>query len=89
MGARAGRHGLHPGMVGLNNIKQNDYVNVAVQSLMRVGPLRNFFLLPANYAHCASPLVQRSGELTRRVSHTRNFKGQVRPMSQGQGTPAI
>ncbi|KAJ6749458.1 hypothetical protein OIU85_000131 [Salix viminalis] len=68
-----------PGMVGLNNIKETDFVNVTIQSLMRVTPLRNFFLIPENYQHCKSPLVQRYGELTRKIWHARNFKGQVSP----------
>ncbi|KAG5130399.1 hypothetical protein JHK84_036796 [Glycine max] len=68
-----------PGMVGLNNIKETDFVNVTIQSLMRVTPLRNFFLIPENYQHCKSPLVHRFGELTRKIWHTRNFKGQVSP----------
>ncbi|CAM6088507.1 unnamed protein product [Calypogeia fissa] len=66
-----------PGMVGLNNIKKNDFVNATIQSLMRVIPLRDFFLIPENYKHCKSPLVQRFGELTRKIWHPRNFKGQV------------
>ncbi|KAF2314789.1 hypothetical protein GH714_033579 [Hevea brasiliensis] len=68
-----------PGMVGLNNIKETDFVNVTIQSLMRVTPLRNFFLIPENYQHCRSPLVHRFGELTRKIWHARNFKGQVSP----------
>ncbi|KAK2652830.1 hypothetical protein Ddye_012686 [Dipteronia dyeriana] len=68
-----------PGMVGLNNIKETDFVNVTIQSLMRVMPLRNFFLIPENYQHCRSPLVHRFGELTRKIWHARNFKGQVSP----------
>ncbi|KAG8385817.1 hypothetical protein BUALT_Bualt03G0084700 [Buddleja alternifolia] len=68
-----------PGMVGLNNIKETDFVNVTIQSLMRVTPLRNFFLVPENYSHCKSQLVHRFGELTRKIWHARNFKGQVSP----------
>ncbi|XP_060215387.1 uncharacterized protein LOC132642138 [Lycium barbarum] len=69
-----------PGTVGLNNIKEKtDFVNVAIQSLMRVTPLRNFFLIPENYQHTRSPLVHRFGELTRKIWHARNFKGQVNP----------
>ncbi|XVF28000.1 hypothetical protein REPUB_Repub14bG0158100 [Reevesia pubescens] len=68
-----------PGMVGLNNIQNTDFVNVTIQSLMRVTPLRNFFLIPENYQHCRSQLVQRFGELTRKIWHARNFKGQVSP----------
>ncbi|KAL3619888.1 hypothetical protein CASFOL_034800 [Castilleja foliolosa] len=68
-----------PGMVGLNNIKETDFVNVTIQSLMRVTPLRNFFLIPENYVNCKSQLVLRYGELTRKIWHARNFKGQVSP----------
>ncbi|KAL2653017.1 hypothetical protein R1flu_021145 [Riccia fluitans] len=68
-----------PGMVGLNNIKETDFVNSTIQSLMRVTPLRDFFLIPANYEKYKSPLVDRFGELTRKIWHARNFKGQVSP----------
>lgn len=34
-----------PGFVGMNNIKDNDYLNVVVQALAHVPPLRNYFLL--------------------------------------------
>ncbi|CAN1260009.1 U4/U6.U5 tri-snRNP-associated protein 2 [Linum perenne] len=68
-----------PGMVGLNNIQGTDFVNVTIQSLMRVTPLRNFFLIPENYQKSRSILVQRFGELTRKIWHARNFKGQVSP----------
>ncbi|GBG91782.1 hypothetical protein CBR_g53671 [Chara braunii] len=68
-----------PGMVGLNNIKDTDFVNVIIQSLMRVTQLRDFFLIPGNYKNCRSPLVQRFGELFRKIWHPRNFKGQVSP----------
>ncbi|KAJ7561746.1 hypothetical protein O6H91_03G039700 [Diphasiastrum complanatum] len=68
-----------PGMVGLNNIKETDFVNVTIQSVMRVTPLRDFFLIPENYRNCKSPLVHRFGELTRKIWHPRNFKGQVSP----------
>ncbi|KAI3901872.1 hypothetical protein MKW92_040769 [Papaver armeniacum] len=68
-----------PGMVGLANIKKTDFVNVIIQSLMRVTPLRNFFLIPENYQNCKSPLVHRFGELTRKIWHAQNFNGQVSP----------
>ncbi|KAG0467866.1 hypothetical protein HPP92_017194 [Vanilla planifolia] len=68
-----------PGMVGLNNIKETDFVNVTIQSLMRVTPLRNYFLIPENYQNSKSILVHRFGELTRKIWHARNFKGQVSP----------
>mmetsp|Transcript_43354 Transcript_43354/g.130013 ORF Transcript_43354/g.130013 Transcript_43354/m.130013 type:complete len:540 (-) Transcript_43354:664-2283(-) len=68
-----------PGLVGLNNMRMNDYANVVVHILSRVVPVRNFFLEPENYKRCRSLLVQRTGELLRKVWNTRNFKGQVSP----------
>ena len=68
-----------PGLIGLNNIKNTDYVNVVVQSLCRVPPIRDFFLLEANYAHVRSPLVIEFGALVRKVWSPFNFKGQVSP----------
>ena len=71
-----------PGLVGLNNMRANDYVNVCVQIMARIVPIRNFFLLPENYAGCKSALVQRFGELMRKLWNPRNFKGQVRSALQ-------
>ncbi|KAK2639550.1 hypothetical protein Ddye_027345 [Dipteronia dyeriana] len=69
-----------PGMVGLNNINlETDFVNVAIQSLMRVTQLRDFFLILENYQLCKSPIVHRFGELTRKIWHARNYKGHVSP----------
>ena len=70
-----------PGLLGLNNMKHNDYANAAVQILSRVGPVRDFFLQASNYADVSSPLVQRFGELLRKMWNPRNFKGQVRAAS--------
>ncbi|KAJ1480789.1 hypothetical protein T484DRAFT_1809438 [Baffinella frigidus] len=68
-----------PGTVGLNNLKNTAYLNVIVQSLSCVGDLRHFFLIPANYVHCKSLLVQRFGELLRKIWNDGAFKGQVSP----------
>lgn len=65
--------------VGLNNMKANDYANVAIQLLTRIAPLRDYFLQPRNYASCRSLVVQRFGELVRKLWNPRNFKGQVSP----------
>ena len=45
--------------------------------MARTRPLRNFFLVPANYSGARSQLVQRFGELMRKIWNPRNFKGQV------------
>jgi len=68
-----------PGLVGLNNMRANDYVNVTLQMLARVTALRDYFLSPANYEGCKSELVQRFGELLMKLWNPRNFKGQVSP----------
>jgi len=68
-----------PGLIGLNNIKNTDFVNVIVQSLVRVPPVRDYFLLPSNYKSCKSPLVKEFGALVRKIWSPHNFKGQVSP----------
>uniref|UniRef100_H2Z991 Ubiquitin carboxyl-terminal hydrolase 39 n=1 Tax=Ciona savignyi TaxID=51511 RepID=H2Z991_CIOSA len=75
-----------PGIVGLNNIKANDYCNVVLQALSHVPPLRNYFLREENYSHIKRPpgdimilLSQRFGELIRKLWNPRNFKAHVSP----------
>ncbi|XP_022127550.1 U4/U6.U5 tri-snRNP-associated protein 2 isoform X2 [Pieris rapae] len=75
-----------PGIVGLNNIKANDYCNVILQCLAQVRPLRNYFLREENYANVKRPpgdssflLVQRFGELLRKLWNPRAFKAHVSP----------
>ncbi len=75
-----------PGIVGLNNIKANDYCNVVLQALSHVPPLRDYFLREENYNHIKRPpgdqmflLVQRFGELLRKLWNPRNFKAHVSP----------
>lgn len=76
----------YPGIVGLNNIKHNDYCNVVLQALCHVTPLRNYFLREESYGRIKRPpgdsifnLVQRFGELMRKVWNPRNFKAHVSP----------
>lgn len=75
-----------PGIVGMNNIKANDYCNVVLQSLSHVAPLRDYFLREENYSKVKRPpgdssytLVQRFGELMRKLWNPRNFKAHVSP----------
>ncbi|MPC26846.1 U4/U6.U5 tri-snRNP-associated protein 2 [Portunus trituberculatus] len=78
-----------PGIVGLNNIKANDYCNVVLQALSNITPLRNYFLDPSNYSHihhapgtqglAMFPLITRFGELVRKLWNPRNFKAHVSP----------
>jgi U4/U6.U5 tri-snRNP-associated protein 2 len=66
-----------PGFVGMNNIKENDYVNVIVQALSHVAPLRNFFLL--DDFSSAPELVKRTCILFRKIWNPRAFKSHVSP----------
>jgi U4/U6.U5 tri-snRNP-associated protein 2 len=75
-----------PGIVGLNNIKANDYSNVVLQALVNVKPLRDYFLREENYQNIkVAPgdiminLVKRFGELNRKLWNPRNFKAHVSP----------
>ena len=66
-----------PGFVGMNNIKENDYLNVIVQSLSHVEPLRNYFLLEDFVG--APELVKRTSILFRKIWNPRAFKAHVSP----------
>ena len=75
-----------PGIVGLNNIKANDYCNVILQALSHVAPLRRYFLSADNYKDIKRPpgdispiLVQRFGELMRKLWNPKHFKAHVSP----------
>ena len=75
-----------PGIVGLNNIKANDYSNVVLQALVNVSPLRDYFLREENFSNIKVVpgdiminLVKRFSELTRKLWNPRNFKAHVSP----------
>ncbi|CAG0914634.1 unnamed protein product [Notodromas monacha] len=75
-----------PGIVGLNNIKANDYCNVVLQAMSHVQPVRDYFLREDNYAavnkvpgDILPTLSQRFGELLRKLWNPRNFKAHVSP----------
>lgn len=76
----------HPGVVGLNNIKANDYENVVLHALSHVPPLRDYFLREENYAGIKRPpgdklclLSKRFGELIRKLWNPKAFKAHVSP----------
>ena len=66
-----------PGFVGLNNIKANDYLNVVVQALSHVPPLRNFFMLEDLSSR--PQLAQRFSILVRKIWNPKAFKSHVSP----------
>jgi U4/U6.U5 tri-snRNP-associated protein 2 len=72
-----------PGYIGLNNIKKNDYLNVILQLILHVPPVRNFFLDPASpqLQESARPseLVNRLATLARRLWNPHLFKSQISP----------
>lgn len=40
-----------PGIMGMNVIGKTDYINVVVEALSQVNPIRDFFLIPSNYSY--------------------------------------
>ncbi|KAL9528788.1 putative mRNA-splicing protein [Sphaerulina musiva] len=66
-----------PGFVGLNNIKANDYLNVVVQALSHVTPLRNFLMLEDLSSR--PELVKRFSVLVRKMWNPKAFKKHVSP----------
>ena len=65
------------GFVGMNNIKENDYFNVIIQTLSHVPPLRNYFMLED--LSFKPELVQRFSVLIRKIWNIRAFKTHVSP----------
>jgi U4/U6.U5 tri-snRNP-associated protein 2 len=71
-------HKYRPGFIGMNNIKANDYLNVVVQALAHVGPLRDFFLLN-KFSHTTAQLPVRFSTLVRKLWNPRAFRSHVSP----------
>ncbi|KAL1965653.1 hypothetical protein VTN77DRAFT_5330 [Rasamsonia byssochlamydoides] len=68
-----------PGYVGMNNIKANDYLNVVVQVLAHVTPIRNFFLLHQFPVPGTPQLSLRFSTLVRKLWNPKAFKSHVSP----------
>lgn len=67
-----------PGFIGMNNIKANDYLNVVVQTLAHVPPIRNFFLLH-NFPPGSPQLPVRLSTLIRKIWNPKAFRSHVSP----------
>ncbi|KAJ2486677.1 U4 U6.U5 tri-snRNP-associated protein, partial [Coemansia sp. RSA 2320] len=67
-----------PGLVGLNQIKCNDYMNTVVQALAHVPPIRDSLLLLPD-VESMSPLVQQMASLVRKMWHSKLFKAHLSP----------
>merc|ERR1719254_57365 len=69
-----------PGCIGLNNIGNSDYMNVIVQMLSMVIPVRSFLLAyQAPIEKKPDPVLSTLAELFRKMYNPRNFKGLVSP----------
>ncbi|BDD56444.1 hypothetical protein MPDQ_006389 [Monascus purpureus] len=68
-----------PGFVGMNNIKANDYLNVVVQVLAHVPPIRNFFLLHQFPTLGTPQLALRFSTLVRKLWNPKAFRSHVSP----------
>ncbi|KAL4890906.1 snRNP assembly factor [Aspergillus ambiguus] len=68
-----------PGFVGMNNIKANDYLNVVVQLLAHVFPIRNYFLLHEFPTPGTPQLVLRFSTLVRKLWNPKAFRSHVSP----------
>jgi U4/U6.U5 tri-snRNP-associated protein 2 len=66
----------HPGFVGLNNIKANDYMSVIVHAFAHIEPIRNYFL---DSPVSSFELANRFGLLIRKIWNPKAFKGHVSP----------
>ena len=62
----------------MNNIKANDYLNVVVQTLAHVAPIRNFFLLHA-FESTSPQLPIRFSTLVRKIWNPKAFRNHVSP----------
>ncbi|PVU93790.1 hypothetical protein BB561_003047 [Smittium simulii] len=70
------RKQYRPGFIGLNNIKSNDYINVIIQLLAHVPPIRDMLLmLPNNFNNSSSNLsTERNKNTTLNQSDKKIFK---------------
>ncbi|KAJ8605079.1 hypothetical protein CTAYLR_000348 [Chrysophaeum taylorii] len=71
-----------PGFCGLNNLKHTDYINVVVQALAHVQPLRDMFLAENDDVESAAkrrPLVRKFRDLLRKMWSKDNFKSVISP----------
>ncbi|KAJ2860433.1 U4 U6.U5 tri-snRNP-associated protein, partial [Coemansia erecta] len=66
------------GFVGLNRIKNNDYMNVVIQALAHIQPIRDTLLLLADLDE-QTTLVRRLALLVRRMWHPKLLKAHVSP----------
>lgn len=66
------------GLVGLNRVKCNDYMNAIFQALAQITPIRDALLLLPDLDN-QTLLVQRTAELMRKMWHSKLFKAHISP----------
>jgi len=69
-------------LIGLNNIKHNDYINVVIQGLAQVPILRNYFLsknFASNKQTYDRVMLRRLGELLRKMWKKHHYRPHVSP----------
>lgn len=67
-----------PGFIGLNQIKANDYVNVILQALSHIRPLRDYFIL-AQQGVVKPGLGEAFKEVLEKIWNPTRFKAQTSP----------
>ncbi|KAJ1755468.1 U4 U6.U5 tri-snRNP-associated protein [Coemansia sp. RSA 1591] len=66
------------GCVGLNRVKRTSYINVIIQTLAHIRPIRNFLLTLSNLDE-QPPLVRKLSMVVRRMWHAWRFKAHISP----------
>lgn len=69
-----------PGVLGLNNLTNSCWCNAVVQAILKVKPVRNFFIFKNNYRDKTnSSLILMFAELVRKYHNPKNFKNHISP----------
>jgi U4/U6.U5 tri-snRNP-associated protein 2 len=68
-----------PGCIGMNSVKDSSYLNVVVQIICQIIPLRNFLLQYEKPKRGGDPVLTTLADLIRKLFNARNFKGLVSP----------
>ena len=69
------------GILGLNNIKANDYMNVILHTLAHISPFRDYFLREDNYLSITPPPGDQTFTLGKRNNIIQGFHKGVRDVS--------
>ena len=67
------------GYIGLNNAKAHDHVNVIVQALVHVKPIRDYLLLCSENNAQTPEIMKALSVLCKRMWNSRIFKAHVSP----------